>query len=218
MGVYQVWEPDKSGEIMNLSTIKLLGISGSPRIASTDFAVKFALRYAREKYQVETDYFTVHRKTISFCIHCDYCVRKKEGCIQKDDVQEIYPKLEKANAWVLASPVYQGQISGQLKAILDRCRALVAKNPKAFENKVGAAIAVGGDRTGGQDPTLQTIIDFYIINEMIPVGGGSFGANLGAAIWSKDKGAKGAESDEEGLRTIRRTVGRLIKVASLIHS
>ncbi len=203
---------------MNLSTIKLLGISGSPRIASTDFAVKFALSFAREKYQVETDYFTVHRKTISFCIHCDYCVRKKEGCIQKDDVQEIYPKLEKANAWVLASPVYQGQISGQLKAILDRCRALVAKNPKAFENKVGAAIAVGGDRTGGQDPTLQTIIDFYIINEMIPVGGGSFGANLGAAIWSKDKGAKGAESDEEGLRTIRRTVGRLIKVASLIHS
>jgi multimeric flavodoxin WrbA len=105
-----------------------------------------------------------------------------------------------------------------LKAVLDRCRALVAKNPKVFENKVGAAIAVGGDRTGGQDPTLQTIIDFYIINEMIPVGGGSFGANLGAAIWSKDKGAEGAGADEEGLRTIRRTVDRLIKVASLIHS
>ena len=203
---------------MNMSTIQLLGISGSPRNASTDFAVRTALSYANEKYQVETDYFTVHRKIINFCIHCDYCVRKKEGCIQKDDVQELYPKLEKAKAWVLASPVYQGQISGQLKAALDRCRALVAKNSKVFENKVGAAIAVGGDRTGGQDPTLQTIIDFYIINEMIPVGGGSFGANLGAAIWSKDKGAKGAESDEEGIRTIRRTIDRLIKVASLIHS
>jgi len=216
--VLQAWDLDKPGDTMSVNTIKLLGISGSPRIASTDFAAKFALRYAKEKYQIETDYVTVHRKTINFCIHCDFCVKKKEGCIQKDDVQEIYPKLEWANAWVLASPVYQGQISGQLKAILDRCRAVVAKNPKVFENKVGAAIAVGGDRNGGQDPTLQTIIDFYIINEMIPVGGGSFGANLGAAIWSKDKGAKGAEADEEGLRTIRRTVDRLLKVASLIHT
>lgn len=202
---------------MNASFIRVLGISGSPRLGSTDFSVQTALSYSREKYQVETDYYTVHKKNISFCLHCDYCVRKKEGCVQKDDTQELYPKLEWADAWILASPVYQGHVSGQLKTILDRCRALVAKNPKVFENKVGAAIAVGGDRTGGQDPTLQTIIDFYIINEMIPVGGGSFGANLGGAIWSKDKGAKGAEADEEGLRTIRRTVDRLIKVASLIQ-
>ncbi|MBS3905625.1 MAG: flavodoxin family protein [Syntrophaceae bacterium] len=202
---------------MNASVIKLLGISGSPRVASTDFAVKTALSYSKERYQVETDYYTVHKKEINFCIHCDYCIRKKEGCIHKDDMQELYPKLEWANAWILASPVYQGNVSGQLKAILDRCRALVAKNPKIFENKVGAGIAVGGDRTGGQDPTLQTIIDFYIINEMIPVGGGSFGANLGAAIWSKDKGAKGAEADEEGLGAVRRIVDRMIKVSSLIH-
>ena len=203
--------------MMNTSTIRLLGISGSPRVASTDFAVQTALNYARETYNVETIYYSVHGKTINYCIHCDYCLRKKKGCIQKDDVQEIYPSLLRANAWLLGSPVYQGQISAQLKAVLDRCRALVAKNPKAFENKVGAAIAVGGDRTGGQDPTLQTIIGFYIINEMIPVGGSSFGANLGASVWSKDKGKKGVEADEEGLRTIRRTVDRLIKVASFIH-
>jgi len=202
---------------MSRSGIKLLGISGSPRVGATDFAVKKALSYAEEKYQVETDYFTVHGKTIKFCLHCDHCVRTKEGCIQKDNMQELYPRLEWANAWVLGSPVYQGQISGQLKAILDRCRAVVAKNPKAFENKIGAAIAIGGDRTGGQEQTLHTIIDFYIINEMIPVGGGSFGANLGGTVWSKDQGAKGAEADEEGLRSIHKTVDRLVKVALLIY-
>ncbi len=202
---------------MNTYVVKLLGISGSPRLASTDFAVKAALSYAKEKYQVETDYCSVHKKNINFCLHCDYCIRKQKGCVQKDDMLELYPKLEWADAWILASPVYQGQVSGQLKTVMDRCRALVAGNPKVFENKIGAGIAVGGDRTGGQDPTLQTIIDFYIINEMIPVGGGSFGANLGAAIWSKDKGAKGSEEDEEGLRSILRTVDRLIKVAALIH-
>ncbi|MFH1328615.1 MAG: flavodoxin family protein [Candidatus Bathyarchaeota archaeon] len=204
----------KFGETMR--GIKLAGISGSPRVGATDYAVKKALNYAKEKYQVETDYVTVRGKTINFCLHCDYCVRKKEGCIQKDDVQQIYPKLEWANAWILGSPVYQGQISGQLKALLDRCRATVAKNLKVFENKVGAAIAVGGDRTGGQEQTLHTIIDFYLINEMIPVGGGSFGANFGGAVWSKDQGAKGAEADKEGLKTIHKTVDRLVKVALLV--
>ncbi len=198
--------------------LKILGISGSPRLASTNFIVKKVLNYAKDKYSVETDYFTVHRKKINFCIHCDYCIRKKQGCIHKDDLQDFYPKLEWANAWILASPVYQGQISGQLKVIMDRCRALVAKNPKVFENKVGMAIAVGGDRIGGQEQTIHTILDFYIINEMIPVGGGSFGANLGGTVWSKDKGAEGAAADEEGWRTIKKTVRRMIKVTSSIYN
>ena len=150
-----------------------------------------------------------------------YCC--KQDAEIEDEKGDVYGVEHKTSKYALnkqgleAFLYHDGQISGQLKAILDRCRAVVAKNPKVFENKVGAGIAVGGDRNGGQDPTLQTMIDFYIINEMIPVGGGSFGANLGAAIWSKDKLAKGAEADEEGLRTIRRTVDRLLKVASLIH-
>ncbi|VUT28101.1 MAG: hypothetical protein SYNGOMJ08_00662 [Candidatus Syntrophoarchaeum sp. GoM_oil] len=49
---------------------------------------------------------------------------------------------------------------------------------------------------------------------MTPVGGGSFGANLGASIWSKDKKAEGAAADTEGLKSLYKTVNRLIKVAS----
>ena len=210
-------ESPKAGDVMNVSPINLLGISGSPRTAATDFAIKAALSYAKEKYQVTVDYFTIRKKKINFCIHCDYCIKKQQGCVQQDDMFELYPKLEWASAWLVGSPVYQGQISGQLKAVFDRCRALVAKNPKVFENKIGAAIAVGGDRNGGQEPTIQTIIDFYIINEMIPVGGGSFGSNLGGTVWSMDKGAQGAEEDVEGMRTILKTVDRLIKVTSLVY-
>ncbi|MFX1251342.1 MAG: flavodoxin family protein [Promethearchaeota archaeon] len=200
-----------------MTKIKILGISGSPRIGSTDFIVRKTLDYAEEKYNVETEYWTAHRKKINFCTHCDYCVRKKEGCIQKDDIQDLYPLLLRADAWILASPVYQGQVSGQLKVVLDRSRAVVAKDPKAFENKVGMAIAIGGDRIGGQEPTIQTILNFYVINLMIPVGGGSFGSNLGGTVWSKDQGAKGAELDKEGWRSIRRTVRRMVKIASLLH-
>ncbi len=202
---------------MNTGPVRLLGISGSPRAAATDFTIRAALSYAKEKYQVETDYFSVRGKKIHFCVHCDHCVKQRQGCIHTDDMAELYPKLEWANAWLLGSPVYQGQISGQLKAVLDRCRALVAKNPKVFENKIAAAVAVGGDRSGGQEPTIQTIIDFYIINEIIPVGGGSFGSNLGGTVWSRDKGAQGAEDDAEGMKTTLKTVDRLIKVTSLIY-
>jgi multimeric flavodoxin WrbA len=204
---------------VNTDRIKILGISGSPRIGSTDFAVNEALRFAREKYNAETDYFSAHKKIINFCIHCDFCVRKKEGkCVHKDDdlSQELYAKLVWADAWIIGSPVYQGNVSAQTKAILDRCRALVAKDLHIFKNKVGGAIASGGDRIGGQEPTIKTIIDFYIINLMLPVGGGSFGANLGGTIWSKDLKAEGTKEDEVGLKSIHKMVKRLVKLTMFL--
>jgi len=145
-----------------------------------------------------------------------YCVRTKQGCIHKDDIVELYDKMEWADAWIIGSPVYQGTVSGQTKTIMDRCRAVVARDPKAFMNKVGAGMADGGDRVGGQEPALQVIHNFYIINEMIPVSGGSFGSNLGGTFWSQDKGAEGIEVDGEGLRSMRKTVRRLIQTAQML--
>jgi multimeric flavodoxin WrbA len=198
-------------------TIRLLGVSGSSRLKATDHAVNEALRYARERHGVDTDYFSAHRKTIGFCVHCDACVRKKQGCAFHDDMEELYPLLVSADAWILGTPVYQGHISGQLKTIMDRCRAVVAGDPSAFRYKTGAAIAVGGDRSGGQEPTLQTIVDFYLINDMLAVGGGAFGANLGASIWSRDKGAAGVREDETGIAAIHRVVDRLVDVTRYVR-
>ncbi len=195
------------------TSIRLLGISGSPRKKSTDYIVNEALRYAQEKYGADIDYFSASGKNMKFCIHCDYCVRKKEGCIHKDDLVELYDKMLWADAWIIGTPVYQGTLSAQTKTIMDRCRAVVARDPKAFMNKVGAATAVGGDRMGGQEPAIQNIINFYIISEMIPVAGGSFGSNLGGTFWSKDKGAEGVAEDSEGIRSLHRTVSKLMKTA-----
>mgnify|MGYP000848853120 FL=1 len=99
---------------------------------------------------------------------------------------------------------------------MDRCRAVVAKDPKVFLNKVGMGIADGGDRIGGQELAIQAILNFYVINEMIPVGGGSFGANLGGTFWSKDKGAEGVSEDSEGMRSLRRTLKKLIQTTQII--
>ncbi|MDD2438817.1 MAG: flavodoxin family protein [Methanosarcinaceae archaeon] len=198
--------------------LKILGISGSPRKGATDFLVREALKLAEEKYGAETAYFSVHGKKLEFCLHCDYCIRKKEGCFHKDAIaEELYDKMIWADAWIFGTPVYQGNVSAQTKTILDRCRALVARDPNVFQNKVGMGLADGGDRVGGQEPAIQTLLNFYIINEMIPVGGGAFGANFGATFWSKDLKAEGVSKDSEGMRTLRKTLKKLIETTRLVN-
>jgi len=191
--------------------MRILGVSGSPRLQGTHFAVNHALEMLREK-GCEARYYSVSGKDIKYCTHCDYCVRTKEGCVFKDDVQKFYDELTWADGVVLGTPAYQGNVSGQLKTVMDRCRAILAKDPTALRGKVGMGIAIGGDRNGGQESALRCIHDFYIINEMIPVGGGSWGSNLGATFWSQDKGKIGVEEDAEGMRTLRKTVKRFYLV------
>jgi multimeric flavodoxin WrbA len=183
----------------------VVGVCGSPRQQATEHVLKEALRML-EKQGFETHFFTVRGKRIGFCTHCDHCLKNKE-CIFKDDMQEVYALLKDARGIIIATPVYNGGISAQTKAIIDRCRAVVAADKNFFKHKVGMGIALGGDRIGGQEAALQQIFTFYILNGMIPVSGGFFGANLGATFWTKDT-LEGAKQDEEGFRSLKKTVKR----------
>ncbi len=196
--------------------MKLFGISGSPRKAATDWIIREALRYAEERWNAETRYFSVRGKKLNFCIHCDHCI-KEGGCIHDDAMNEVYAGFEWADAIIIGTPVYQGTLSGQAKVVLDRMRAFAASNPRALREKVGAAVADGGDRIGGQEFAIIAITDFYVINEMIHVGGGAFGANLGATFWSKDKGVAGVQDDREGLKSLYKTVDRLMEVCFMME-
>jgi len=158
----------------------------------------------------ETRCFSVRGKSIGFCTHCDYCLKNK-GCVFKDDMNEVYDLFEKADGIVFATPVYNGGVSAQTKTVIDRCRALVAADKNFFKHKVGMAIAVGGDRNGGQEQAIQQILTFYILNGMIPISGGFFGANLGATFWSKDT-LKDVKEDEEGFRSLKKTVKRFAAI------
>jgi len=183
----------------------IVGICGSPRKGATEFILVEALTMLKEK-GLETNLFTVRGKKIGFCTHCDYCLKNKV-CNVKDDMFEVYDLFGKATGIILATPVYNGGISAQLKTVMDRCRAVLAADPDFFRGKIGMGIAVGGDRVGGQELALQQIHTFFILNGAIPVSGGSFGANLGATFWSKDT-LKDAKRDEEGFRSLRKTVKR----------
>jgi multimeric flavodoxin WrbA len=192
----------------------IVGICGSPRNGATEHVLREALN-TLETMGFNSVFFTVRGKKIGFCTHCDHCLKHKE-CIIQDDMKIVYSLLRDAEGIIIATPVYNGGVSAQTKAVLDRCRALLAANPKVFKYKLGMAIAVGGDRSGGQELALQQIHTFYILNGVIPVSGGSFGANLGATFWSKDT-LEGVKEDKEGFRSLKKTVKRFAEAINRIE-
>jgi multimeric flavodoxin WrbA len=194
--------------------VMIVGISGSPRKGATEHILETALSML-EAMGFKTEIFTVRDKQIGFCIHCDYCLRNTE-CAIKDDMFALYNLLKDAEGIIFATPVYNGGVSAQAKTIMDRCRALLAADPNALKYKLGAAIAVGGDRSGGQELAIQQIHTFYILNGVIPISGGFFGANLGASLWSKDS-VEGVKKDEEGLRSLKKTMKKLAKAMKKIE-
>ncbi len=75
-------------------------------------------------------------KNVHGCIGCDTCRTKGDGCVFKDDMQEINPHLLEADAIVLASPLYYFTINAQLKAVIDRFYA----NNAALQGEKKAAL------------------------------------------------------------------------------
>jgi multimeric flavodoxin WrbA len=192
----------------------IVGLCGSPRKAATEHVLREALSML-ENMGFNTEFFTVRGKNLGFCTHCDYCLEHKE-CIIKDDMNTVYSLLREAEGIIIATPVYNGGVSAQIKAVLDRCRALLAADKDVLKYKVGIVIAVGGDRIGGQELAIQQIHTFYILNGVIPVSGGAFGANLGATFQSKDT-LEGVKEDKEGFRSLKKTVKRFAEAVNKIE-
>ncbi len=191
----------------------IVGICGSPRNGATEYILKEALDML-ETRGFKTEFFTVRNKKIGFCTHCDHCLTHKE-CIIKDDMHTVYKLLKQASGIILATPVYNGGISAQTKAIMDRCRALLAADINALKYKIGIAITVGGDRIGGQELAIQQIHTFYVLNGVIPISGGPFGANLGANFWSKDT-LEAVKEDDEGFKSLKKTIKRFVEALNRI--
>ncbi len=183
----------------------IFSINGSPRKEATDYVLSKAEEMLRED-GLGVKNFHVKGKEINFCIHCDYCLENDE-CVFDDDMEEVYSSLPKTDGIIIATPVYNGGVSAQVKAVMDRTRALFARNSDAIKENIGMGIAVGGDRAGGQEMALTQIHSYFILNGAVPVSGGTFGANLGATFWSRDSRKK-VKEDEEGLKSLKKTIER----------
>lgn len=67
----------------------------------------------------------LEEKEIHPCTSCGSCAGKTYGrCIQKDDMQKIFPLIEGSSHWVLACPIRFGGYSFTGKKVLERLSAL----------------------------------------------------------------------------------------------
>lgn len=183
--------------------MKIFGICASPRKSTTEYVLSKALeKLAKDNF--ETEMFTCHMKDLKPCMHCDYCIENKK-CVIQDDMAEVYENLQSADGIILATPVQSGSISANLSMIMDRTRALEAIDYNLLRGKIGMSIAVGGDRTGGQDFAHLANITYFMIHGIIPVSGGPFGSNLGASFWSQDS-IDEIKEDDYGMESLNRTL------------
>ena len=183
--------------------MKVFGICASPRNNTTEFVLSKALNKL-DNDGFDTEMFTCMGKSIKPCMHCDYCLENKK-CIIEDDMSDVYEGLKNADGIILATPVQSGNISSNLSAIMDRTRALEAIDYNLLRGKIGMSIAVGGDRTGGQDVAHLANISYFMIHGIIPVSGGPFGSNLGASFWSNDS-LDEIKNDSYGVESLNRTL------------
>ena len=99
--------------------MKIIGIVGSSRMGgNTEILTKIALEEAQNE-GVETELITLADKEIKPCDACLSC-RKTGECHIKDDLPPILEKMLAADGIILATPVYFGSASPQIKALIDR--------------------------------------------------------------------------------------------------
>ena len=100
----------------------LLAIYGSPRKnGNTDLMLNaFTEGAAETGANVESLY--VRDLRISGCVECGGCDETGE-CVVRDDMDLVYPLLDRADAVVVASPVFFYGVPGQLKLLIDRTQA-----------------------------------------------------------------------------------------------
>jgi multimeric flavodoxin WrbA len=124
---------------------QVLVILGSPRKKGNSATLAARISQGAKSIGAEVETLFLQNLKISPCRGCDTCQKyDSKGCAIKDDMQKIYPKLIKADAWVIASPVYWFTMSAQTKIFMDRCYALpaYAKNPFAGK-RIAIAMSYG---------------------------------------------------------------------------
>jgi multimeric flavodoxin WrbA len=178
--------------------MKITCISGSPNSGgNNEKLLDIVIGLIRERgYQ--TDVILLSKLNVQPCTDCGVC-KKAKVCPIDDDMSGIFEMFETSDAFIITSPVFFGCMTAQLKALLDRTIVL-RRNGFLLKGKLGAALAVGGSRNGGQEFTIQAIHSWMHIHGMIVVGDG---AHFGGIA------TKPVESDDVGLKTVRDTVNML---------
>jgi len=104
---------------------KILLVMGSPRKGGNSATLAKQVAAGAETTGAEVESFYLHGMNIQPCTACDECREEtSKDCVIDDDMQSLYPKLRRADALVIASPIYWFTVSAQTKVFMDRWYAL----------------------------------------------------------------------------------------------
>jgi multimeric flavodoxin WrbA len=191
--------------------IKILGLCCSPKKGATEYLIKEALSSISNIADVETDLISLSGKKIEPCNDCGSCKKNKSWCVIDDDMTELLQRFIEADAFIIGSPVHVYSASPQLYAFFSRMRPLHHVFPGILRNKFGVALAVGGTRNGGQEATVNAIINLMLARG-INVVSNEVGGYAGVYLWSKDMREMGAAEDKLALENSRKLSNKLVEI------
>ncbi|HWR30334.1 MAG TPA: flavodoxin family protein [Negativicutes bacterium] len=190
--------------------MKAIAICGSPREGgNTEYYLKTILSELAQK-GIETEFVPMRDKTVKPCRGCYGCLQQKK-CVQDDDFEPIFEKMEQADIIVIGSPVYVGKPTSLLQALLERVTFSARASGRMLSGKVGAPVTVA--RRAGQVYAFGELLLWYFINDMVIPGSMYWNVAVAGA-----KGAKDAENDLEGVEIMKYTAANLAKVAMALQN
>lgn len=138
--------------------MKIVAFVGSAhKNGNTATAVKALLAGAADNAETRTVY--LYDYVIKPCTGCRVCEKIHQCIIKDDDVPAIHELIREADAYVLATPTYYGDITGQFKQFVDRVYPFIdiKKDEKTQKltfgsivlvRKPGVLVAVSGSHAG----------------------------------------------------------------------
>lgn len=187
-----------------------IAINGSPRKGgNTEILLQEVLAELKNGGW-ETELVKVGGTAIRGCIACGKCFENKDNecSVKKDNFNQIFAKMLKADAMILGSPTYFAAVSADLKALIERAGYVAYANDNAFSGKIGAAVVAV--RRGGATHVYDTINHMFQMSRMIMPGSTYW--NMGYGLHKKD-----VLEDQEGLNNMRHLgksidwLGKIIK-------
>lgn len=173
---------------------KVLLVAASPRKNGNTERLIETCAGVIEDSGVEAEIVSLAGKEMRSCLACGKCASLGE-CNQDDGLNEIIARLKEADGFIVATPVYFGTARGDLMSALQRIGMVSKSTDNFLSRKVGGPIAVA--RRGGHTATIQELLMFYLINDMIVPG--SYYWNM---VFGRAPGE--AMEDEEGIAVVRR--------------
>ena len=170
--------------------MKVLIINGSPRLEGNSVKLTKEITNVFDKENIEYEIYQVGTKAIRGCMACGYCYTH-DGCVFKDDVNQLAESFKNSDGLIIMSPVYYGSANGSLISLLDR---LFYSSHFDKRYKVGAAFAIA--RRAGTTATFDELNKYFALTQM-PVASGRY--------WNNGFGREPGqiEKDEEGLQNAR---------------